>query len=143
MGSKQKLILTLLGLFLIFFSSMIVITVIHFRDFGIKSAEKRAMITAETVKGGLTAHMVNGIMHKRSYFLKQIEDIDNVSALWISRSPTVIKQFGEGLNNEITRDEMDKIIYVATEDGHVDAQEQVLLDQLQELVENKTVKIIP
>jgi diguanylate cyclase (GGDEF)-like protein len=108
MGSKQKLILTLLGLFLIFFSSMIVITVIHFRDFGIKSAEKRAMITAETVKGGLTAHMVNGIMDKRSYFLKQIEDIENVSALWISRSPTVIKQFGDGFNNEITRDEMDK-----------------------------------
>jgi hypothetical protein len=46
-------------------------------------------------------------------------------------------------DHELTRDEMDKIIYVATEDGHVDAQEQVLLDQLQELVENKTVKIIP
>jgi len=112
MSSKQTLILTLLGLFFIFFTTMIVITVIHFRDFGIKSAEKRAMITAETVKGGLTAHMVNGIMDKRSYFLKQIEDIENVSALWISRSPTVIKQFGQGFNNEITRDEMDKEVMI-------------------------------
>jgi len=43
----------------------------------------------------------------------------------------------------ITRDEMDKIIHIATEDGHIDKHEQVLLGQLQEMVENKTVKIIP
>ena len=108
MNSKQKLILILLGLFLTFFISMIIITIINFRDFGIKSAEKRAMLTAEVVKSGLTAHMVNGMMDKRSYFLEQIENIDNIDAIWISRAPTVIKQFGIGLNNEIARDEIDK-----------------------------------
>jgi len=46
-------------------------------------------------------------------------------------------------DHELTRDEMDKIIHVATEDGHIDKQEQLLLEQLQELVENKSVKIIP
>ena len=46
-------------------------------------------------------------------------------------------------DHEVTRDEMDKIIYIATEDGYIDKQELVLLGQLQEMVENKTVKIIP
>ncbi len=46
-------------------------------------------------------------------------------------------------DNELTRAEMDKIIHIATEDGHVDKQELVLLEQLQEMVENRTVKIIP
>ncbi len=108
MSSKQKLILILVGLFLTFFISMIIVIIINFRDFGIKSAEKRAMLTAEVVKSGLTAHMVNDIMDKRSYFLKQIEEIENISALWIVRSPAVIKQFGEGFNNETARDAIDK-----------------------------------
>lgn len=108
MSSKQKLILTLLGLFITFFISMIIITIVNFRDLGIKSAEKRALLTAEIVKGGLTAHMVNGMMDKRSYFLEQIENIENISALWVARSPAVIKQFGGGLNNEIARDDIDK-----------------------------------
>ena len=46
-------------------------------------------------------------------------------------------------DNVLTRGEMDKIIHIATEDGHVDKHELVLLEQLQEMVENKTVKIIP
>lgn len=107
MSTRQKLTLILSGLFLIFFIAMIIIVSLSFRDFGIKSAEKRALLTAEVVKGGLTAHMVNGMMDKRNYFLQQIENIDNISALWIARSPTVIKQYGEGFNNEIARDDID------------------------------------
>ncbi len=108
MGTRQKVTLILTGLFLTFFISMIVIITANFREFGIHSAEKRALLTAEIVKGGLTAHMVNGMMDKRSYFIDQIEHIENISSLWIARSPTVIKQFGEGFNNEIARDEMDR-----------------------------------
>lgn len=43
----------------------------------------------------------------------------------------------------ITRAEMDAIMAIATEDSHIDHQEQALLDQLQEMIENKTIKIIP
>ena len=46
-------------------------------------------------------------------------------------------------DHKITRDEMDKIIFIATEDSHIDPQEQALLNQLQEMIENKAVKIIP
>lgn len=46
-------------------------------------------------------------------------------------------------DHHITRSEMDTILHIATEDSHIDPHEQILLDQLQELIENKTVKIIP
>jgi hypothetical protein len=46
-------------------------------------------------------------------------------------------------DHKITREEYDKIIHIATEDGHVDSQEQALLAQLQDMIENKTVKLVP
>ncbi len=66
------------------------------------------MGSADIVRSGLTAHMVNGMMDKRSYYLKQIENNDNINALWVVRSQAVVKQFGEGFNNEIARDHIDK-----------------------------------
>ena len=46
-------------------------------------------------------------------------------------------------DHSITRAEMDSILFIATEDSHIDSQEQALLDQLQEMIENKTVKVVP
>jgi len=46
-------------------------------------------------------------------------------------------------DHKITRSEMDVILAIATEDSHIDPQEQALLDQLYEMIENKTVKITP
>jgi len=45
-------------------------------------------------------------------------------------------------DHKITRDEMDAILAIATEDGHIDPQEQALLNQLQEMIEDKTVKFL-
>ncbi|MCF6310185.1 MAG: GGDEF domain-containing protein [Sulfurimonas sp.] len=108
MTTRQRVTLILSGLFLTFFIVMIIIIAFNFRDFGIKSAEKRALLTAEVVKSGLTSHMVNNMMDKRSYYIDQIENIDNIKSLWIARAPSVIKQFGGGFNSEIARDEIDK-----------------------------------
>jgi len=107
LGSKQKLLLILTGLFLVFFVLMICNIAFNFREHGLKSAEERAKLTAEIVKGGLTAHMVNGFMDQRAYFLHQIENVENINSIWLARSETVIKQFGEGFNNEIPRDKLD------------------------------------
>jgi len=46
-------------------------------------------------------------------------------------------------DHRITRGEMDTIMAIATEDSHIDRHEQALLHQLQEMIENKTVKVIP
>jgi tellurite resistance protein len=42
----------------------------------------------------------------------------------------------------ITRDEYDQIMEIAWEDGHLDNQEKALLSELQNLVEEKMVKIV-
>ena len=45
-------------------------------------------------------------------------------------------------DHKLTRDEYDMIIHMATMDGHIDSQEKALLEQLQDLIENKSVKIV-
>jgi len=46
-------------------------------------------------------------------------------------------------DHKITRSEMDMILHIATEDGHIDKHEQALLDQLQDMIESKMVKVVP
>jgi tellurite resistance protein len=46
-------------------------------------------------------------------------------------------------DHRISRSEMESILAIAEEDGHIDRHEQALLDQLQEMIENKTVRIVP
>lgn len=108
MESRQKVIISLIVLFTLFFIGMVVSTVYNFREYGIKTAESKAKLTAEIIKSSLTAHMVNGMMDKREFFLQHIEQSENINQLWVSRSPTVIKQYGEGFNNEIPRDKIDR-----------------------------------
>jgi hypothetical protein len=45
-------------------------------------------------------------------------------------------------DHKITRAEMDAILNIVAEDGHIDPQEQALLNQLQEMIENRTVKFV-
>ena len=106
--SKQKVIVSLIIIFSLFFIAMIVSTTVNFRNYGLKTAEDRASITAEMVKIGLTAHMVNGMTDQREYFLKEIGNVEKISELWIARAPSVVKQYGEGHNTEIPRDKIDK-----------------------------------
>lgn len=80
---------------------------LNFRDYGYKNAIEKSKMTAEIVRDGLTAHMVNGIMDKREFFLGNIANIKDVQALWIVRSDKVIKQYGEGMQNERPRDTID------------------------------------
>ncbi|WP_294966521.1 GGDEF domain-containing protein [Sulfurimonas sp.] len=107
MESRQKVITALVIIFSLFFISMIISTALNFRDYGVKTAENKAKLTAEIVKIGLTSHMVNGIMDQRDFFINQIGSVEKISELWIARSPTVIQQYGEGHNNETPRDKID------------------------------------
>ena len=45
-------------------------------------------------------------------------------------------------DHKVTREEYDLIIHIATEDSHIDNEEKALLEQLHELIENKTVKMV-
>jgi len=108
MRTKIKLLfivtLMLLGLAV----ATIINVSLNFREYSIKSALEKAETAARTVEDGLTAHMVNGIMDKREYFLEQISNNDDIKSLWLVRSEYVIKQYGEGFNSELARDAIDE-----------------------------------
>jgi len=109
MQTKSKLLFIVTLMLLALGAATIVNVSLNFREYSIKSAQEKAIMTAEIVKDGLTAHMVNGIMDKRLYFINQISHNNSeVKALWLVRSPKVIAQYGEGLNSETVRDAMDK-----------------------------------
>ncbi|NJK86848.1 MAG: hypothetical protein HC906_13615 [Bacteroidales bacterium] len=42
----------------------------------------------------------------------------------------------------LTKDEYDLILHLASEDGVIDRQEQILLEQLNEMIETKFVKLV-
>ncbi|MBK8807304.1 MAG: hypothetical protein IPO21_11935 [Bacteroidales bacterium] len=45
-------------------------------------------------------------------------------------------------DHKITREEYDQIIFTATEDGIIDSEEKALLSQLQDMIEDKSVKMV-
>lgn len=84
----------------------LVITAYNFRALSKKAVENQALAHAELVKAGLTAHMKAGIMEMRDYYLEEIEQLHNVSELYIIRGENVTRQFGPG-NLEWERTELD------------------------------------
>ncbi|MEN4053582.1 MULTISPECIES: GGDEF domain-containing protein [Sulfurimonas] len=109
MKSKLKLLIIVTLMLLGLGVATIVNISLNFREYSLKSATEKATTTAAIVKDGLTAHMVNGIMDKRQYFLEQISSNNtDIKSLWLVRSPNVIKQFGPGFNSETIRDSLDK-----------------------------------
>jgi len=109
MQTKSKLLFIVTIMLLALGGATIINVSLNFREYSIKSAIEKATMTAGIVKDGLTAHMVNGIMDKRHYFLDQISNNnDDVDALWLVRSQKVIKQYGKGFNSETVRDAIDK-----------------------------------
>jgi len=132
MQAKSKLLLIVALLLLALGVATIINVSLNFRDYSIKSAQEKALMTAAIVKDGLTAHMVNGIMDKRQYFLNQISHNNSeVKALWLVRSQKVIKQYGKGFNSETVRDALDKEVLKTGK----------LVKQINETADNITLRI--
>jgi len=109
MHTKSKLLLFVALMLLGLGIATIINVSLNFREYSIKSATQKATMAAAIVKDGLTAHMVNGIMDKRGYFLSQISsNNDKIKSLWLVRSDKVIEQYGDGFNSETIRDAIDK-----------------------------------
>jgi diguanylate cyclase (GGDEF)-like protein len=108
MNAKRKITLILSIIFSLIFLMMIINISLNFRSYGIKSVEDKALVISELIKHSLTAHMVNGTMDKRDFFLNQIKNSRHIEKLWIIRAPSVIKQHGVGFENETSKDDIDK-----------------------------------
>lgn len=108
MRTKSRLLAIVTIMLLALTAATIVNISLNFRDYSINSAIEKSQMAANIVKDGLTAHMVNGIMDKRQYFLDKIETSNNIKALWIARGEKVVSQYGEGLASEKIRDAIDE-----------------------------------
>ncbi len=107
MNTNKKILLIVAFMLIALAAATIINIALNFRSFSYKSAIEKSEITAVMVRDGLTSHMVNGVMNKRKFFLKNISNYDGVEALWIVRSPAVIKQYGPGLIREKPKDKID------------------------------------
>ncbi len=110
MKANKKIVLIMALMLIVITFIIMAIVAINFRDYAYQSAEEKSKIIAEIVRDGLTAHMMNNIMDKRSFFLQNISNSKDVDSLWIVRSENVINQFGEGFGSEKPRDELDMAV---------------------------------
>lgn len=108
MNAQKKTTILLSVIFFIIFLVMIINISFNFRNYGIKSVEDKALVISELIKHSLTSHMVNGTIDKRKFFLDQIKDSAHIKKLWLVRSPALVKQYGEGFQNENAQDHIDK-----------------------------------
>ena len=69
METKKSIFTTISVIMVVMFLAMIINITINLRDFGLESAKTKAQLIAQSVKNGLTAHMVNGMMEKRDFFI--------------------------------------------------------------------------
>jgi two-component system cell cycle response regulator len=108
MTTYKRLFLFVVSLLILFAAAIMINAAYNFRTYSYQSSIQRSQEIAQIVRDGLTAHMVNGIMDKRAFFLRKISETKGVKRLWVIRAQSVVKQFGKGLANELPRDEIDK-----------------------------------
>jgi len=107
--SDKKIFTTMTGVMLVMFLAMIANITWNLRDFGFSSAKIKAQLVAQSVKNGLTAHMVNGMMENRDFYINQTKKLQGIDDLWIVRSELITKQYGAGREDDI-RDDIDKTV---------------------------------
>ena len=111
MKAKRSIFTAIGVIMVVMFLAMIINITLNLRDFGLDSAKTKAQLVAQSVKNGLTAHMVNGMMENREFFINQTKNLQNIDDLWIIRSKTVEKQYGAG--TEIAQDDIDKKVLIS------------------------------
>jgi len=113
MNTKRHVISTIAIIMIVMFVAMILNIALNLREFGIDSAKTKAHLVSQSVKNGLTAHMVNGIMANRDFYINETKNLSNIDDLWIIRSDEVNKQYGAG--KESARDEIDQQVLATGE----------------------------
>ncbi len=111
----NKKVLLIVFLMLSLLSILIIGNVFYnFVNFGKKETVARANSIAESVRDGLTAHMVLGAMDKRELFLSNMIKHQKVKELRVLRSKKIINNYGEG---EVTSYKYDDIEKQVLSDG--------------------------
>lgn len=110
MGTNKKILVIIFIMLSILSVSTIVNVGLNFIDFGKKATIDKAHSIAESVRDGLTAHMVLGKMDKRDLFLHNMKKHQNVKTLRVIRSKSTIAEFGNGGLDSYKYDDIEKSV---------------------------------
>jgi len=81
---------------------------VHFINFGNKATIEKANSIAESVRDGLTAHMVHGAMKEKAMFLRNMIKHQDVKTLRVIRSKENMEQFKNDKIKYASYDEIEK-----------------------------------
>ncbi len=108
MNTNKKVMLIVILMLGALSISTIINVWINFRDFGKITAIDKSNSIAESVRDGLTAHMVTGTMDKRDLFLENMKRHQHVDTLRVIRSQALIQEFGQGTTDIYKYDDIEK-----------------------------------
>ncbi|MBF0538089.1 MAG: EAL domain-containing protein [Nitrospirae bacterium] len=77
----------------------------NFHGLTMQNLREKSLITASTIKAGLTAHMNSGTMDKKDYFFQEIKYLKGIDKLWITR----VQDIGLGDIKKVELDAIDEI----------------------------------
>lgn len=108
MKLNSKINLFFVALAAITVAILIIVSLLSFRNFSIKSAEEHIRTSAEIVRVSLTESMINGVIDKRGQFLSRLAEVQGLKTARVIRGPMVEQQFGKGLLQEQAADEIEQ-----------------------------------
>lgn len=103
---KSNRILLKIGFLIsLIFTFMIINVTINLRDFALINVKDKANLIADSVRSGITSHMVNGTMENKQFYLNEIKNLNNINHIEIIRSDFIEKEFGSKNSSHITKEE--------------------------------------
>jgi diguanylate cyclase (GGDEF)-like protein len=110
MHTNKKVMLIVLAMLSILSTAIVTNVWINFIEFGKKATTEKAHSIAESVRDGLTAHMVLGAMDRRELFLENMIKHQNVKVLRVIRSKKIIEKYGDGSLDPYKYDDIEKSV---------------------------------
>lgn len=108
MGLKTKITLVFITIALVIVVLLAASSLATFRQFSLSTAQERARVAAEIVRLYLTESMVHGTIQHREAFFKRLQSVEGLQSARVVRSPSVVKQHGQGLAGESDTDEIEE-----------------------------------
>ena len=108
MGANKKILSIIISMLFLLSIASISIFLYSFKQLSVKITTDKAVSIAQDVRDGLTAHMVNGTMANREFFLNNISKNQKLENFHLLRAPSVIKQHGAGSYGESVASDAEK-----------------------------------
>ncbi len=109
-NNRARTTLVFAGLVFILLAAIVATALYSFREFSLLGAKERARMAAEIVRVSLTEAMANGTIDKRAQLLGRVAHGAGLREVRVVRGRGVVRQFGEGMEGEGGRDEIDQAV---------------------------------